>query len=241
MQISGSVIFVSGANRGLGFRLVEASLSGGAKRVYAAARDVTTLGPLIALDPARVVPVALDIDVPDEIEKVVSAAPDVKILFNNAGVLDFSGPLEVTDALIERNMTTNFLGTFRMSKAFGNALAESGGGTIVNILTFLTYVSAPVFSAYNASKAASWSMSMSLRAAYAKQDVRLVNVFPTTIDTEMVAGLDKSKASPADIATAILAGLEAGEEDIYPLGAADTFAAWRADPKAIEAQFAKIA
>jgi hypothetical protein len=63
---------------------------------------------------------------------------------------------------------------------------------------------------------------------------------PTTIDTDMVRGRDKVKATPSDVAVAIVRGIEAGQEDIYPLAAADAFKAWQANQKAVEAKFAEI-
>lgn len=56
----------------------------------------------------------------------------------------------------------------------------------------------------------------------------------------MVKGLEKTKALPSDVATAIIQGIEEGDEDSYPLGAADTFKAWQADQKTVEAKFAEI-
>ena len=240
MRIKDTVAFVTGANRGLGAKIVGALLAAGAAKVYAAARNPDRLDGVVALDRQRVVPIRLDLTDGEQIKAAVSAAADVKLLVNNAGVLDFGGALETTRDEIDRNMATNFHGTFNMTRAFAPVIESNGGGSVVNVLTFLTFVSAPVFSAYNASKAASWSMAMSLRAYLAPRGVAIVNVFPTTIDTEMVARLDKPKATPAAVAHDIVEGIANDAEDIYPVGAADTFNAWRRDQKAVEKQFAKI-
>lgn len=234
------IALVTGANRGLGTALVRALLAAGASKVYATARNGAQLAPIVAMDPGRVVPLTLDITDHAQIAAAASAASDVQLLINNAGVLDFAGPLDVTHATIDRNMNTNFTGTFNMTRAFASVIAANKGGNITNVLTFLTYVSAPVFSAYNASKAASWSMAMSLRPYLAAQNIVISNVFPTTIDTEMVAGLNKTKDTPDDVATDIVKGIMAREEDIYPMGAINTFRAWQADQKAVERNFAKI-
>ena len=50
MQIEHSVALVTGANRGIGRAFVEELLQRGARRVYAAARDVDTLGAVTRLD-----------------------------------------------------------------------------------------------------------------------------------------------------------------------------------------------
>lgn len=231
---------ITGANRGLGRAFVNALRAVGVEKIYAAARDVDSLMPVISGDSAHIVPVCLDITDPTQIAAAVEAAPDVTLLVNNAGVLDFMAPLALTNGVIERNMATNFLGTFAMTRAFVPVLAANGGGHISNVLTFLTYVSAPVFAAYNASKAASWSMAMSLRPYLSAQNITMSNAFPTTIDTQMVSALDKVKDTPEDVAADIVRGILAGEEDIYPMAAKAMFDAWRADQKAVERKFATI-
>ncbi len=56
MDVNSTTALVTGANRGIGRALVKALLDRGAARVYAAARDVGTLEPVVALDPKRVIP-----------------------------------------------------------------------------------------------------------------------------------------------------------------------------------------
>ena len=55
MKIDGSVVLVTGANRGLGAAYARAALAAGARKVYAAARDPAS----VALE--GVVPIALDV------------------------------------------------------------------------------------------------------------------------------------------------------------------------------------
>jgi NAD(P)-dependent dehydrogenase (short-subunit alcohol dehydrogenase family) len=240
LDITGVNAFVTGANRGLGSELVRALLDSGAQRVVACARNPDTLGNTVALDPSRVTPLKLDITKPQEIAAAAAAAPKTTLLVNNAGVLDYAGALATTEGEIERNMTTNFLGTFAMTRAFAPVLEANGGGTVVNVLSFLSFVAAPIFAAYNASKAASWSMAMSLRVYLAPKNIKIVNVFPTSIDTEMLAKITKDKDAPADVARDIVAGIASGQEDIFPMNAKATCAAWRGDQKAVEQAFARL-
>lgn len=240
MHIDQSVAFVSGANRGLGLSLVNALLSSGARKVYAGARAVETLAPLVKAHPDRVVAVEIDITKPGQVARAVAVAKDTTLLINNAGVLDYVTPMQVDRGSLDRNFETNFHGTLSMTRSFAPAIQANGGGSIVTVLSFLSLVSAPIFTSYNASKAASWSMMMSLRPSLAAMGVSLVNVFPTTIETAMVADLNKPKDTPDNVAAAILDGIRDGAEDIYPMAATAMFAAWRADQKAIERRFAAI-
>ncbi len=240
MDVTDKTALVTGANRGLGQALVRVLLAKGVRRVYAAARDPGSLAGTVALDPERVLPIRVDITDASSIDAAAETASGLQILINNAGVLDYANPLELTGHIIDRNMATNFHGTLAMSRALSPVIENSGGGAVVNILTFLCFVSAPVFSAYNASKAASWSMAMSLRPYLAAKGIRVVNVFPTTIDTDMVAALHKPKDTPADVADDVIRALMSGQEDVFPAGAINAFNAWRADYKAVERQFSHI-
>ena len=61
MKIENSIAFVTGANRGIGLAFVEGLLAHGVAKVYAAVRVPDVIATLVELDPARVVPVPLDV------------------------------------------------------------------------------------------------------------------------------------------------------------------------------------
>ncbi len=240
MELKHATALVTGANRGVGSAYVAALLERGVAKVYAAARNVDTLSDTIALDPSRVVPLPLDVTSMDQIIAAKSSAPDVTLLINNAGSLTFGGALDVNGDGLDRDMAVNNDGLREMTRAFAPVIEANGGGAVVNMLTLLAFVSAPGFSGYNASKAAAWSMSMSLRAYLRPKGVAVVNAFPAGIDTDMLAGVDAPKDAPADVVRDVLDGVEAGHEDIYPASASELFHAWRADQKAVEAMFAAM-
>jgi short-subunit dehydrogenase len=128
-----------------------------------------------------------------------------------------------------------------MARAFAPVLAANGGGAMVNLLSVVALASMPGLAGYNASKAALWSVTQSLRATLAANGTAVHGVFPGPVDTDMAAALDIAKTSPVEVAQAILAGIEAGEEDIFPdVMAQQVYAAWKADHKAIEHQFAAM-
>ncbi|HTE42762.1 MAG TPA: SDR family oxidoreductase [Steroidobacteraceae bacterium] len=240
MKIQNSTALVTGANRGIGRELVKALLAQGAKKVYATARDVASLETIVALDPKRVVPVRLDVTQSAQIEEAAHIAPNVTLLFNNAGALNFGNILEVPMEDITRQFATNFYGKLQMARAFAPALERNGGG-IVNVLTLVAFASMPGLATYNASKAAAWSMTQSLRATLAAKHVQVFGVFPGAVDTDMTAGIEMPKTPPAEIATAILAGIEADEEDVFPDAmSTQLYAAWKQDHKAVERQFATM-
>lgn len=237
MDLKTSIAFVTGANRGVGKEYVAQLLERGVPRVYAAARNPDNLSETVAMDAERVVPVQLDVTSPELIAKAAEIASDTTLLINNAGALSFGGALDIDRAGLDRDMAVNNDGLRDMTRAFAPVIERNGGGAVVNMLTVLSFVSAPGFAGYNASKAAAWSMAMSLRAYLRPKGVEVINAFPAGIDTDMLAGVDGPKDTPDAVVRDVLNGVQAGEEDIYPASAAGVFAAWRADQKAVEANF----
>src|SRR5215470_1734892 len=159
MNLTGSVALVTGANRGLGARLVAELLGAGAAKVYATAR---TPGTVTAADP-RVRTLALDVTDPASVTAAAAAAPDVTVLVNNAGVLAFGSALDGDLASFERDLRTNYLGTLRVTRAFVPALERNAPATVVNILTLIALAPAGPMAGYSASKAAAHSSTQALR------------------------------------------------------------------------------
>jgi NAD(P)-dependent dehydrogenase (short-subunit alcohol dehydrogenase family) len=239
MIIENSIAIVTGANRGIGKALVEALAEAGAKKIYATARDVTSL----SFESVRteIVPVQLDVCDLASIDNLVREAGDASALFNNAGVLDFGDILDSPLENLQRNLETNFFGTLAMAKAFAPIIEENGGGAIINTLTLLSLASMPGLAAYNASKAAAWSMTLSLRASLEQRKIAVHSVFPGAVDTAMLEGVEMPKASPIDVAAEIVKGVNANEEDIFPDAmSTEVYRTWRNDHKAVEKSFAQM-
>jgi NAD(P)-dependent dehydrogenase (short-subunit alcohol dehydrogenase family) len=225
---------VTGANRGLGRALVTALLDRGVPKVYAAARVVDT-----APADDRLVPLALDLTDQEQIAAAAEAATDVSLLINNASDAAFAPLLQASRDTIEREIATNVFGTLDVIRAVTPNMPP--GGTVVNILSLLSLAAAPGMAGYSASKAAAHSMTQALRPSLAERQISVVGVYPGAIDTDMLAGVDMPKASPRAVAEAILDGVLAGEEDIFPDPmAAELSAVWRTDPKAFERRFAAL-
>jgi short-subunit dehydrogenase len=128
-----------------------------------------------------------------------------------------------------------------MAKAFTPILVANGGGTIVNMLTIAALAPIPAMSAYNASKAAAWSMTQSLRATLAGKGIKVMGVFPGPVDTQMLAGVPIPKAAPSDVAKAIVAGIASDVEDVFPDDTSSAiYSQWTRDHKSIERQMAAM-
>jgi NAD(P)-dependent dehydrogenase (short-subunit alcohol dehydrogenase family) len=239
MNLQSQVALVTGANRGIGRALVQALLKAGVKKIYATARSSDKLSQLPS-DP-RIIPVQVEVSDANSVAALATAAPDVTLLINNAGVLDFGPVLDAPLVAFERNFATNFYGVLHMSRAFAPVIERNSGGAIVNVLTLVALASMPGLGVYNASKAAAWSLTQSLRANLASRNIVVYGVFPGAVDTDMLAGVEMPKTSPADIADAVVRGLIDSTEDIFPDAmSSGLYAAWKADHKAVEKQFGSM-
>lgn len=209
MKIQNSVALVTGANRGLGLAFTQALLAGGARKVYAAARD-----PASVKQPG-VQPVHLDVTNAEQVAAVAAELGDVTLVINNAGVIrgsGFLGEKGVESARAE--LETNFFGPVNVSRAFAPILARNGGGAIVNVLSALSWVAFPASSTYSASKAAAWSFSNGLRNELSGQGTQVLALHVGYMDTDMVREVAAPKSKPEDVARQVLEALEAGKSEI---------------------------
>jgi NAD(P)-dependent dehydrogenase (short-subunit alcohol dehydrogenase family) len=204
MKIEGATALVTGANRGIGKAFAEDLLARGAKKVYAGVRDVSTV-----TDP-RLVPVQLDITVPERIAEVAAELTDVDLVVNNAGVGRPALPLSATLEDARYELEANYLSVVSMTEAFAPVLAANGGGAFVNMLSVLSWVGLPISATYSASKAAAWSYTNAARIELKRQGTEVVGVHVGYVDTDMTAGLEVEKVRPAEVPAAAFEALEAG-------------------------------
>src|SRR5690348_12886327 len=117
--IAGRTVLVTGANRGLGYALVEEALRRDAARVYAGARQPYTH------PDERVVPLVMDVTNAVQIQAAAERVESLDILINNAGV---SVPDDLSDrAALEQHLAVNLFGTWNVTEAFLPSLSRSRG------------------------------------------------------------------------------------------------------------------
>jgi len=230
MNIANKTILITGANRGIGWALVNEALKRGAKKVYAGTR-----GSLEVPD-ERVTPITLDVTSDSEIQRAADRVDTLDVLINDAGISlqdDLSDP-----SMIHQHLAVNCFGLVNVTRAFSPLLTQSKGA-VVNILSLASIASVPFSPAYAISKAAALSATQSLRMLLARKGVTVQAVFPGPVDTDMTRDLALPKASAESVAVAIFDGLQNGDEDIFPDSMSQSIAeAWRTGVvKALERQF----
>jgi NAD(P)-dependent dehydrogenase (short-subunit alcohol dehydrogenase family) len=235
------VALVTGSNSGIGLGFVKVLLARGARRVYATARRPETLEAVVALDPARVVGIALDIT--DEAQRRAAAerAGDATWLINNAGIPGSDDSRErrfLTASTLDdgrKVMETNFWAQAEMVRRFVPIILGNGGGAIVQILSVGALYSVAPYGTYSASKFAARAMIAAVRAELAHEPIVAAGVFTGGVTTRMTPAGYSSGASPEQHANQVLDALARGETDIFAgTGSREAYAALVADPQAFE-------
>jgi NAD(P)-dependent dehydrogenase (short-subunit alcohol dehydrogenase family) len=209
MKLDNAIVFVTGANRGIGLAFARAALARGARKVYAGARNpasVTLPG---------VVPIQLDVTRPEDVAAAARQCGDVTVLINNAGIAALGGFLSEGGIESARTqMETNFFGPLRVSQAFAPVLAAHGGGAIVNVLSVASWISRPPLGIYAATKSAAWSLTNAIRNELRGQGTQVLGMHVGFVDTDLTRGLDIPKSSPDDVVRRTLDALEAGADEV---------------------------
>jgi NAD(P)-dependent dehydrogenase (short-subunit alcohol dehydrogenase family) len=191
--LAGRVALVTGGNRGLGRAFAQALGEAGA-RIAILARDSgrndAAVGELTAEGiSARAfrADVARRPEVDLAVEEIVSAMGRIDILVNNAGTCIHRPALEVTDTEWQQVLDVNLTGVWNCCQAVGRRMAETGGGTIINVGSMSgQIVNRPQWQpAYNASKAAVHHLTKSLAAEWAPLGIRVNAIAPGYVNTEM--------------------------------------------------------
>jgi len=240
-QIQGKTLLVTGANRGIGKALVEASITRGAKRVYATGRNRESLEAIVQLAPTVVEAVQLDVTRAEDIQHLAKQLGQLDVLINNAGIatgITFSA--ETSLSIANEEMATNYFGPVHLTHAL-LPLLRASKGAVINISSIAGIANFPSLGPYSASKAAVHSFTQGLRAELRSANVFVQGVYPGPVDTDMTRDFPMDKASPADVARHILDGLEAGEEDVFPDAFSQAmYQVFSENPKHLEQQFGQM-
>ncbi|HEY2430443.1 MAG TPA: SDR family NAD(P)-dependent oxidoreductase [Acidimicrobiales bacterium] len=251
MEATGIAV-VTGASRGIG-RAVAVCLAEAGFDVVATMRDPAAGEGL----PPSIRVTALDVTRPETI-----VLPEgLRVLVNNAGIERDYLPVEVAPMGQWRDVfETNVFGLVEVTQRAIPLMRAAGGGVICNVTSSSLLVGVPFYGVYRASKAAVEAMGESLRAEVAPFGIRVVEIMPGPVESDMLAGSDRlpeaakfpgyeemaeamrqgraavgDMTTPAPVAAAAIRDAILSDDGPLrwgcdPLGT-QLIAAWRADPE----------
>ena len=192
-ELSGRVVIVTGAGRGMGravaVRLAKTGASVAVNDLEPAAADETA--ELVISQGGTAIAVAGDISDSSFVESLVGESVeeygDVNILVNAAGILRRTAVFDIPEAEWDLVMNVNLKGTFLCSKTVLTSMRRSGWGRIVNFSSTAGKTTSTLGGAhYTASKHAVLGLTRHMAMEEAAHGITVNAVCPGLINTEMV-------------------------------------------------------
>jgi NAD(P)-dependent dehydrogenase (short-subunit alcohol dehydrogenase family) len=184
------VWFVTGANSGIGAGVARAALQAG-DRVVATGRNMDKLRAAFAGEDERnLALVQLDISEETQAQPAIAEAlarfGRIDVLVNNAGNSFLGNFEELSNADIEKQMSTNFFGVVNVMRAALPILRKQRSGHIINISSVAGAVGLKHCSAYSASKFAVEGLSMAVAAEVEQFGIKMTIVEPGFFRTNLI-------------------------------------------------------
>jgi NAD(P)-dependent dehydrogenase (short-subunit alcohol dehydrogenase family) len=195
MRLDGKVALITGGGSGMGKVASKQFAVEGAKVVLTDVNDEAGAATADAIGEDALY-VHADVSKESEAESMVRATIDrfgrLDVLYNNAGVmLADDGSVHTTDESIwDMTLSINVKGVAFGCKYGIPAMLENGGGSIINVASFVAWLGAATSqTAYTASKGAVLAMTREIAVEYARKGVRCNALCPGPIDTPLLAEL----------------------------------------------------
>jgi NAD(P)-dependent dehydrogenase (short-subunit alcohol dehydrogenase family) len=197
-RLDGKVALITGAASGMGRIGAGLFASEGARVVLADVLDADTEAAAeeIRSTGAEAHAVHADVSSPSDCEAMIGAAVDrfgsLDVLYNNAGIFpaDDGSITQTSEATWDRVIDINLKGVFLGCKYGVPAMLESGGGSIINVASFVALMGAATPQiAYTASKGGVLAMTREIAVEFARQGIRANALCPGPIETPLLAEL----------------------------------------------------
>ncbi|MFZ3244607.1 MAG: SDR family NAD(P)-dependent oxidoreductase [Candidatus Acidiferrales bacterium] len=202
-RLSGKMAFITGGGTGIGRACALLFAREGAKVAVAARRreKLDAVAQEIIADGHEALAVVCDVTRKASVEAAVRAAEErfggLNVIVNNAGALHVGTAEETSDEDWNRVIAANLTGTFLVSRAAVPALRRAGGGSIVNIGSYLGLVGIKQRAAYCASKGGVTMLTKAMALDHAAEKIRVNCICPALVETEMALGAMARMPDPA--------------------------------------------
>ncbi|MGZ8598269.1 MAG: glucose 1-dehydrogenase [Actinomycetota bacterium] len=200
MRLDGKVALITGGGSGMGKVASELFATEGANVVLTDVNDEAGESTASAIRD-RALYVHADVSKEADAEAMVAAAVErfgrLDVLYNNAGVmLPDDGSVHATDESIwDTTLSINVKGVAFGCKFGIPAMLETGGGSIINVASFVAWLGAATSqTAYTASKGAVLAMTREIAVEYARKGIRCNALCPGPIETPLLLTLLSDEA-----------------------------------------------
>ncbi|MCW2318799.1 putative oxidoreductase [Rhodoblastus acidophilus] len=218
MQITGNTIFITGGASGIGRGLAEAFFARG-NTVVIGGRRKALLEEVAAANPGMGF-IEMDVENPASIAaaatELTARYPALNVLINNAGIMPFDNAGgQIDEAVARRIVDTNLLGPILMTSALIEHLKRQPRATIIHNTSILAYLPLAPTAVYSATKAALHSYALSQRFMLRDTSVKVQEIAPPWVDTDLIKRSGDPRAMPLDAFIAqTMAGLETEDEEV---------------------------
>jgi uncharacterized oxidoreductase len=224
MQIRGNTILITGGATGIGFSLAEAFIKAGNEVIICGRREYK-------LEEAKNKLPQIHTKICDLSKKkerkllydwVRSNFKDINVLVNNAGIQRMIDFKKGTDDLVngEDEIEINLKAYVYLSAYFIPLLLKRKEAAIINVSSGLAFIPLAAVPVYCATKAAIHSFSLSLRHQLKDSSIRVFEIIPPIVDTELDRGAREERKQkdrgipPFEVAKAVLKALENNEYEV---------------------------
>jgi NAD(P)-dependent dehydrogenase (short-subunit alcohol dehydrogenase family) len=195
MRLDGKVCVITGAGGGMG-REAAVLFSAEGARVCVADVDESAAAETVALCAGEAFAQHVDVADEDSVAAMTAAAAEryggIDVLYNNAGISpdDDASVLDTSVEAWDRVQAVNTRGVFLCCKHGIPRLLERGGGSVINVASFVAILGAATSQiSYTASKGAVLSMSRELAVQFARQGVRVNALCPGPVETPLLLNI----------------------------------------------------
>ena len=199
MKLNGNTIFITGGGSGIGRGVAEALHKLG-NQVIISGRRKAHLDEVTKAN-SGMKSVELDITNPASINNVaarlIAEFPKLNVLINNAGIMLYDDlSVTVDETLLVSTVGTNLLGPIRMTGALINHLKKQDNAVVINVSSVLGFVPMAMTGVYSITKAVMHSYSMSLRYKLKDTPVKVLEIVPPWVRTDLLNSTNEPRAMP---------------------------------------------
>jgi NAD(P)-dependent dehydrogenase (short-subunit alcohol dehydrogenase family) len=195
MRLDGKVCVITGAGGGMG-REAAVLFSAEGARVCVADVDADAAEETVSLCSGEAFAQRVDVAEEADVEAMARATAErfggIDVLYNNAGISpdDDASVLDTSVEAWDRVQAVNTRGVFLCCKHGIPHLLERGGGSVINVASFVAILGAATSQiSYTASKGAVLSLTRELAVQFARRGVRVNALCPGPVETPLLLNI----------------------------------------------------